>query len=72
MMRVRFIRRPTECLDEVDILIFRVGGIYDLPTSLANLFISEGCAEPLEEHDMAHDTTTRLARFGRRDRQLDR
>jgi hypothetical protein len=70
-MRVRFIRRPTECLDEVDVSLFRVGGIYDLPTSLATLFIVEGCAEPLDAAPTAHDATNRLARFGRRRGRLD-
>lgn len=67
-MRVRFTRRPTECLDEVDVSLFRVGGIYDLPTSLATLFIVEGCAEPADVTDTASDRTrtSRLSRFGRK------
>jgi CheY-like chemotaxis protein len=47
-MRVRVCRQPTGTLDGVPFRNFVPGSVYDLGTQLANVFVAEGWAEPVE------------------------
>jgi CheY-like chemotaxis protein len=52
-MRVRLLTRPTGPIDNVAVEHFRVGGIYELRTDIACVFLAEGWAELVGEEDDA-------------------
>ena len=47
-MRIRLVAfpKPGE-LDEFDLRLYRVGGVYDLPAHFASVLLISGCAEPV-------------------------
>ena len=53
-MRLRICSQPAVgALDGISLNDYRAGGIYDLSPQLANLFLAEGWAEPLEGDETA-------------------
>jgi CheY-like chemotaxis protein len=65
-MRVRVVTRPTGTIDGVALDHFRVGGVYELRTQIASVFLAEGWAE-LATDDVcsvpAHPPPAEFARF---------
>ena len=47
-MRVRICRQPAGAIDGMSVEHFRPGLIYDVGVQLASVFLSEGCAEPVD------------------------
>jgi CheY-like chemotaxis protein len=47
-MRLRICRQPTGVLLGVSLQNYRAGGVYDLGSQLASVFLAEGWAEPVE------------------------
>jgi CheY-like chemotaxis protein len=52
-VRVRLLTRPTGVIDGVALDTFRVGGVYELRTDVACVFLAEGWAELVGENDAA-------------------
>jgi CheY-like chemotaxis protein len=48
-VRLRICRQPTGVIDGIPLEKFRAGIVYDVATQLANVFLAEGWAEPVEE-----------------------
>ena len=48
-MRLRICRQPTGTVDGVPLQNFQPGFVYDLGTQLANVFLAEGWATPVDE-----------------------
>jgi chemosensory pili system protein ChpA (sensor histidine kinase/response regulator) len=52
-MRLRIRRKLTGSIDGVPLDRFRAGGVYEVGTQLANVFLAEGWAEPVAEDGAA-------------------
>lgn len=52
-MRVRVLQHPTHSVDGATLDHFRVGGVYELATEIACLFLAEGWAEIVSDDDNA-------------------
>jgi CheY-like chemotaxis protein len=50
-MRVRICRQPAGAIDGMSVEHFRPGLIYDVGVQLANVFLSQGWAEPVDAHE---------------------
>ena len=50
-MRLKILTRPTGSIDSISLDPFRVGGVYELGTQLACVFLAEGWAELVSDDD---------------------
>ena len=66
-MLVRIIKTPGGIIDGFDVGTFKVGSVYDLPTSLASVLILDGYGIS-EMRGAAHESTDR----GKRERSSDK